>query len=54
MGSFLDKPITDKHVDDVEGNGLRCGASEMQGWRVTMEVCPLRAPRIPAARPCQR
>lgn len=37
MGSFLDKPITDKHVDDVEGNGLRCGASEMQGWRVTME-----------------
>ena len=39
MGSFLDKPITEKSVDDVEGNGLRCGASEMQGWRVPMEVC---------------
>lgn len=39
MGSFLDKPKTEKihEVDKVEGNGLRCGASSMQGWRIDME-----------------
>ena len=37
MGSFLDKPITEKHVEDVQANGLRAGAAAMQGWRVTME-----------------
>jgi protein phosphatase 1B len=39
MGSFLDKPITEKEVHNGEGNGLSFGVSAMQGWRVTMEVC---------------
>lgn len=37
MGSFLDKPITEKESEVEDGNGLRSGASAMQGWRVTME-----------------
>jgi serine/threonine protein phosphatase PrpC len=37
MGSFLDKPITEKHSINSEGNGLKFAACEMQGWRVTME-----------------
>jgi hypothetical protein len=38
MGSYLDKPITEKETHDGEGNGLSFGVSAMQGWRVTMEV----------------
>jgi hypothetical protein len=38
MGSFLDKPKTEKEVDDKSGNGLNAGAAAMQGWRVDMEV----------------
>ena len=37
MGALLDKPITEKHSDTAEGNGLRFGCSEMQGWRREME-----------------
>ncbi|XP_038156091.1 protein phosphatase 1B isoform X1 [Cyprinodon tularosa] len=37
MGSFLDKPKTEKHNSHGEGNGLRYGLSSMQGWRVEME-----------------
>lgn len=37
MGAFLDKPKTDKHNENGEGNGLRYGLSSMQGWRVEME-----------------
>lgn len=37
MGSFLDKPITEKHSISSENNGLKFAACEMQGWRVTME-----------------
>lgn len=37
MGSFLDKPKTEKSTLRAEGNGLRCGMSDMQGWRVEME-----------------
>lgn len=37
MGSFLDKPQTDKTTLRDEGNGLRVGFSEMQGWRIDME-----------------
>lgn len=46
MGSFLDKPITEKEEHNVEGNGLRCGAAGMQGWRVTMEDAHTAIPRI--------
>lgn len=37
MGSFLDKPKTDKYLEHGEGNGLRYGVASMQGWRVEME-----------------
>lgn len=37
MGSFLAKPITTKHTETKEGNGLRAVASSMQGWRIEME-----------------
>jgi len=37
MGAFLDKPKTEKHNEDGEGNGLKYGLSSMQGWRVEME-----------------
>lgn len=38
MGSFLDKPKTEKNTERHEGNGMRVGMSDMQGWRVDMEV----------------
>lgn len=37
MGAFLSQPITDKETIIGEGNGLRFGMSEMQGWRTEME-----------------
>lgn len=38
MGTLLDKPITEKHTQEERGgDGLRYGASAMQGWRVEME-----------------
>lgn len=37
MGSFLDKPKTDKTTDYNKGNGLSYGVSAMQGWRIEME-----------------
>lgn len=37
MGAFLEKPKTEKETLRVEGNGLRAGMSDMQGWRVEME-----------------
>lgn len=37
MGSFLDKPKTEKHNETGSGNGLRFALSCMQGWRVEME-----------------
>jgi serine/threonine protein phosphatase PrpC len=37
MGSFLEKPLTDKDTHRGEGNGLRWASSAMQGWRVNME-----------------
>lgn len=37
MGTFLDKPKTDKHNEHGCGNGLRYGVASMQGWRVEME-----------------
>lgn len=37
MGSFLDKPKTEKTTDHGQGNDLRYGLSAMQGWRIEME-----------------
>lgn len=50
MGSFLDKPKTEKTTDRCEGNELRCGVSEMQGWRVDMEDAHSTVPVV-AAKP---
>jgi hypothetical protein len=38
MGSFLDRPKTEKETLNVDGNDLKAGMSAMQGWRVDMEV----------------
>lgn len=37
MGSFLDKPKTEKTNDCGNGNGLHYGLAAMQGWRIEME-----------------
>ncbi|XP_022909138.1 protein phosphatase 1A [Onthophagus taurus] len=37
MGAFLDKPKTEKFLEQGEGNGLRYGVASMQGWRLEME-----------------
>jgi serine/threonine protein phosphatase PrpC len=37
MGSFLDKPKTEKTNDSGHGNELRYGLGAMQGWRIEME-----------------
>jgi len=41
MGSFLDKPITEKDTEcgegTIGGHSIRFGVSGMQGWRVEME-----------------
>lgn len=38
MGAYLNKPVTDKHSETGEGDGLKYGATCMQGWRVNQEV----------------
>ena len=39
MGAYLSQPNTEKHSEDGDGpGGLRYGVSEMQGWRMHMEV----------------
>jgi len=47
MGGFLEKPETEKHVEEGSGNNLRYCVSSMQGWRLEMEdthsaVCKLK------------
>lgn len=37
MGAFLEKPKTEKHNENGNGNGLRYGVGSMQGWRMEME-----------------
>jgi protein phosphatase 2C family protein 2/3 len=37
MGDTLSKPVTEKHSQRFESDRLKCGASEMQGWRRGME-----------------
>lgn len=38
MGAYLSEPKTTKDSSDHEGEGVRCGASSMQGWRISQEV----------------
>ncbi|KAF5283184.1 hypothetical protein FQR65_LT02696 [Abscondita terminalis] len=37
MGSYLSEPITEKISSDEENDKLLCGASSMQGWRISQE-----------------
>ncbi|XP_073982795.1 probable protein phosphatase CG10417 isoform X3 [Rhodnius prolixus] len=37
MGAYLDKPVKEKVSNNFENKFLKCGASSMQGWRVTQE-----------------
>uniref|UniRef100_A0A6P7GGT6 protein-serine/threonine phosphatase n=1 Tax=Diabrotica virgifera virgifera TaxID=50390 RepID=A0A6P7GGT6_DIAVI len=37
MGSYLSEPVTNKVSTDESNDKLSCGASSMQGWRVTQE-----------------
>jgi len=49
MGSFLDKPKTDKTNASGSGNALNFGVASMQGWRIEMEDahCALASVPIP-------
>ena len=38
MGAYRSQPLVEKVSNDGGGNGVKYGVSEMQGWRVTMEV----------------
>ena len=40
---MLDNPITTKESHILESNGLVCGATGMQGWRLEMEVCIIKS-----------
>lgn len=37
MGNGLDKPITEKFVENARGNGVSAATASMQGWRNEME-----------------
>eukprot|EP00038_Savillea_parva_P006018 m.161187 g.161187 ORF g.161187 m.161187 type:complete len:358 (-) comp12047_c0_seq1:392-1465(-) len=50
MGSFLDKPITEKESSEGGEHGLSWGCSAMQGWRIEMEdshICDTNVPDRP-------
>lgn len=38
MGAYLSAPHTHKESTDEANEYLSCGASQMQGWRVSQEV----------------
>lgn len=38
MGAYLSTPLTDKESNDEGNEYLACGASQMQGWRMSQEV----------------
>lgn len=38
MGAYLSEPITEKESTDESNDFLTCGASSMQGWRMSQEV----------------
>ena len=42
MGSFLEKPITEKETETGDGPAFHYAVSAMQGWRVEMEVSKFR------------
>ena len=46
MGAYLSEPITDKVSTDEVGKRVICGASSMQGWRVTQEVGVISSERL--------
>eukprot|EP00943_MAST-04B_sp_MAST-4B-sp1_P009687 g9687.t1 len=46
MGSFLEKPLTEKDTHRGEGNGLRWASSAMQGWRVNMEDADIAVTKV--------
>eukprot|EP00944_MAST-04C_sp_MAST-4C-sp1_P014803 g14803.t1 len=46
MGSFLDKPLTDKDTHSGEGNGMKWASSAMQGWRVNMEDADIAVTKV--------
>ncbi|CAM9244524.1 unnamed protein product, partial [Phaeothamnion confervicola] len=48
MGVFLSTPVTDKRTEGGESKTLQYGASEMQGWRRSMEDTHLACLDIPA------
>jgi len=37
MGAYLSEPVLEKHSEDEISEFLSCGASSMQGWRVSQE-----------------
>lgn len=37
MGDYLSSPVTEKASESTENDKFSCGASQMQGWRKTME-----------------
>lgn len=38
MGAYLSTPLIDKISSDETNSYLACGASQMQGWRMSQEV----------------
>eukprot|EP00035_Acanthoeca_spectabilis_P019971 m.430505 g.430505 ORF g.430505 m.430505 type:complete len:351 (+) comp17177_c0_seq1:3315-4367(+) len=52
MGSFLDKPVTEKETIEGSAHGLHWGCSAMQGWRIEMEdshICETDVPGRPGS-----
>ena len=49
MGSFLDKPKTEKTNDQGHDNDIRYGLAAMQGWRVEMEDAHSSMAKLPMA-----
>ena len=39
MGAYLSEPVTNTVTEEGDSQKLEYGASSMQGWRVSQEVC---------------
>jgi hypothetical protein len=39
MGQTLSAPITEKHSSSGDGSRFAYGASAMQGWRISINLC---------------
>ena len=48
MGNHLDKPVLQKTTETSAANGLRFGASGMQGWRTGMAASGQRTGKPPS------